>query len=272
MRPTWPTPRTCSYPRPGPLDFAFGEYRLVLEADPLASPNMTAVPVPTPLATEFTIASYNIENFNNNATQRQKASLTVRTVLHYPDIIGAVEIFDLADLQALRDQINNDAIANSDPNPMYEAYLIEQDGTSEDNDQDVGFLVKTSRVSVTSVTQEREEETFAEPGGGNPAAILHDRPPLVLDAVVDPSGANPRRVLVIVNHLRSFIDAELVGGDGPRVREKRKKQAESLADLLNDLQTANPGVPVVSVGDYNAYQFNSGLDDSLSVIKGNPDT
>jgi len=75
---------------------------------------------------------------------------------------------------------------------------------------------------------------------------------------------------VIVNHLRSFIDIELVAGDGPRVREKRKKQAEDLADLLNDLQTANPGVPVVSVGDYNEYEFSSGYDDSLSVIKGNP--
>ena len=253
----------------GPLDYSFGRYRLIPDADPSASANMTAVAVPTPLASEFTIASYNIENFNNNATQRQKAADTIRNVLHFPDIIGTVEIFDLADLQALRDQINNDAVANSQPNPMYEAYLIEQDGTSEDSDQDVGFLVKTTRVSVTSVTQEREEETYAEPGG-DPAAILHDRPPLVLDAIVDPSGLNPRRVLVVVNHLRSFIDIELVAGDGPRVREKRKKQAESLADLLNDLQTANPGVPVISVGDYNEYEFNSGYDDSLSVIKGNP--
>ena len=29
-------------------------------------------------------------------------------------------------------------------------------------------------------------------------------------------------------------------------------------------------MPVISVGDYNAYQFNSGYDDSISVIKGNP--
>ena len=252
----------------GPLDFSFGRYRLIPEAALSASANMTAVGVPSPLAREFTVASYNIENFNNNATQRQKAADTVRLLLHYPDIIGAVEIFDLADLQALRDEINNDAVADGDPNPMYEAFLVEQDGTSEDNDQDVGFLVKTSRVQVNSVTQEREEETYEEPGGGT--AILHDRPPLVLDATVDPSGANPQRVLAVVNHLRSFIDIELVAGEGPRVREKRKKQAESLADLLNDLQTANPGVPVVSVGDYNAFQFSSGYDDSISVIKGNP--
>lgn len=254
----------------GPLDFAFSEYRLVSDAEPSASANMTAVPVPTPLATEFTVVSYNIENFNNsNATQRQKVADTVRNLLHYPDVIGVIEIDDLAHLQALRDEINNDAVADSDPNPMYEAYLVEGNVLGGgDQNQNVGFLVKTSRLSVTSVTQEREEENYVEPGGGT--AFLHDRPPLVLDAIVDPSGANPRRVLVVVNHLRSFIDAGLVAGDGPRVREKRKKQAESLADLLNDLQTANPDVPVISVGDYNAYQFNSGLDDSLSVIKGNP--
>jgi hypothetical protein len=253
----------------GPLDYGFNEYRLIPDAAPAASANMTAVPVPVPNADEFTVASYNIENFNNNATQRQKAALTVRTVLHYPDVIGLVEIDDLAHLQALRDQINNDAVAAGDPNPQYEAYLSE--GNREgggDVDQNVGFLVKTSRVSVTSVTQERKDETYVPPGGTQ--TFLNDRPPLVLDAVVAPSGASARRVIVVVNHLRSFIDSELVAGDGPRVREKRKKQAESLADLLNDLQTANPGVPVISVGDYNAFQFSSGIDDSLSVIKGTP--
>jgi predicted extracellular nuclease len=254
----------------GPLDYAFGEYRLVAGAAPAASAPMTAVAVPEPDENEFTVASYNIENFNNNATQRQKAADTIRNLLHSPDIIGAVEIFDLADLQALRDEINSDAVANSEPNPQYEAYLVEADGgAGGDNDQDVGFLVKTSRVQVNGVTQEREEETFINPNTGQPQT-LHDRPPFVLDATVDPTGANPQRVIVVVNHLRSFIDIELVSGEGVRVREKRKKQAESLADLLNDLQTANPGVPVISVGDYNAFEFNNGYDDPLSVIKGSP--
>ena len=252
----------------GPLDFAFGQYRLIADAALSATANMSAIPVPTPRANEFTVVGYNIENFNNNATQREKAALTVRNVLRYPDIIGTVEIFDLADLQALRDEINNDAVAAGDPNPMYQAYLVEQDGTSEDNDQDVGYLVKTARVQVNSVTQELAGETFVEPGTGT-VATLHDRPPLVLDANVDPLGVNTR-VLVVVNHLRSFIDVGLVAGDGPRVREKRKKQAESIANLLQLLQTNNPNIPVISVGDYNAFQFSSGYDDSLSVLKGSP--
>jgi uncharacterized protein len=252
----------------GPLDFAFDEYRLVLDAAPAATANMSAVPAPTPTGEEFTVAGYNIENFNNNATQRVKASQTIRTLMHYPDVVGVAEIFDLADLQALATQVNNDAIAAGDPNPLYQAYLIEQDGTSEDNDQDVGYLVRSSRVAVNSVVQYGQAETFINPNTGLPE-VLHDRPPLVLDARVDPTGEN-RRVLVIVNHTRSFIDVELVSGEGIRVREKRKKQAESIAAMLQSLQSNNAGVPVIAVGDYNAFQFSSGYDDSLSVIKGTP--
>ena len=77
-------------------------------------------------------------------------------------------------------------------------------------------------------------------------------------------------MFVIVNHTRSFIDVELVTGDGPRVRAKRKAQAEFLADLLQDLQTDNPSTAVISIGDYNAYQFNDGYTDPVSVIKGTP--
>ena len=252
----------------GPLDYAFGEYRLVAEANPSASPNMPVTSVGPPEETEFTVASYNIENFANGATQRVKAAATIRSILFTPDIIGTVEIDDLAHLEALATEVNT--LTAGDPEPtQYAAYLFE--GNVEgggDQDQNVGFLVDEARVEVNSVTQERKAETYQEPGGAT--AFLHDRPPLVLDATVDPAGASPQRVIVVVNHLRSFINIDLVAGDGPRVREKRKKQAESLADLLNDLQTANPGVPVVSVGDYNAYEFNSGYDDPISVIKGNP--
>jgi hypothetical protein len=80
----------------------------------------------------------------------------------------------------------------------------------------------------------------------------------------------PLPVIVIVNHLRSFIDIELVGGDGPRVRAKRTAQAESLAGLLQELQTNNPTTPIMSIGDYNAYQFNDGYTDPIATIKGTP--
>jgi hypothetical protein len=92
----------------------------------------------------------------------------------------------------------------------------------------------------------------------------------VLRATVDPFGVNPGEVIVVVNHLRSFIDIELVSGEGVRVRAKRTAQAEAIAELLQDLQQQNPNMPVISVGDYNAYEFSDGYTDPISVLKGTP--
>jgi len=250
----------------GPLDFTFSNYKILPQTAPTVTANMSAVPVPTPGVGEFTAAGYNIENFNNNETQRKKTALTIRTVLHYPDVIGHIEIANLTSLEALADQVNDDAVAAGDPNPLYEARLIP---APSGGTQHVGFLVKTSRVQIDSVTQELAGETFVDPNDGS-LDTLHDRPPLVLRATFDPSGGDPRPVIVVVNHLRSFIDIELLIGEGPRVRAKRKAQAESVAGLLQELQTDNPSVPVISVGDYNAYQFNDGYTDPIATLKGSP--
>ncbi len=256
----------------GPLDFTFSRYRLITESTPAATGNISAVPVPTPMSNEFTVAGFNIENFNNAATQRQKAALAIRDVMHLPHIIGHAEIFELTGLQALATEVNSIS-----PGRTYQAYLEEADNTSGDADQDVAFLVDTSRVEVNSVVQEELAgcvgtaatcNTFTNPNNGQ-QELLNDRPPLVLNANIDPSGAN-LPVIVVVNHTRSFIDIEAVAGEGPRVRAKRKAQAEFLANLLQNLQTANPTTSVISVGDYNAYQFSDGYTDPIATIKGNP--
>lgn len=258
----------------GPLDFSFGDYKVLPELAASTTANMSAVPVPTPAADQFTVASFNIENFNNNETQRRKAALAIRTVLRYPDVIGHVEIANLTSLQALAIQVNDDAVAAGDPNPTYEARLI----PASQSTQNVGFLVRTSRVRIDSVTQEELPgcvgtaatcNTFIDPNTNQPA-LLNDRPPLVLRATIDSTGANPRQVIVIVNHLRSFIDIEMVTGEGPRVRSKRKAQGEFLANLLQELQTNNPTTAIISVGDYNAYEFNDGYTDPIATIKGTP--
>jgi predicted extracellular nuclease len=249
----------------GPLDFTFGDYKVAPETPPVASPGMTAVPVPEPSSGEFTIGGYNIENFANDPTQRAKAALAIRTVMRLPDVIGHIEIASQTALAALAAQVNSDTIAAGGTDPAYEAFLIPfGSGT-----QHVGFLIKTSRVQVHSVTQERTGDTFVNPVNGR-VETLHDRPPLVLRATVDPAGANPGEIIVVVNHLRSFIDIELVEGEGVRVRAKRTAQAEAIAGLLQQLQQQNPNLPVISVGDYNAYEFSDGYTDPISILKGTP--
>jgi uncharacterized repeat protein (TIGR01451 family) len=250
----------------GPLDFTFGAYKVLPEAPPAAGANMSGVPVPVPGADEFTVGGFNIENFAGNDTRRRKAALAIRQLMRSPDVIGHIEILDLATLQLLADQVNSDAVASGEPNPAYEAVLIPAPAGGTQN---VGFLVKTSRVRIDAVSQERAADTFVNPNNGQ-AETLHDRPPLVLRATVGPSGLNPRTVIVVVNHLRSFIDIGLVTGEGPRVRAKRKAQAESVAGLLQELQTLNPGIAVISIGDYNAYQFNDGYTDPIATLTGRP--
>jgi predicted extracellular nuclease len=250
----------------GPLDFSFGAYKVLPETPPAIAGGMSAVAVPLPADDEFTVAGFNIENFANDDTQRRKAALAIRQVLHYPDVIGHIEILDLASLEALAAQVNSDAEAAGDRSPAYEARLIPVGGGGTQN---VGFLVKTARVRVDAVTQERAAETYIDPVDGRPKA-LHDRPPLVLRATVTLPDLSPQPIIVIVNHLRSFIDIELLTGDGPRVRAKRTAQAESLAGLLQELQTANPATPVISIGDYNAFEFNDGYTDPIAIITGMP--
>ena len=259
-QPLWVTSKVTLTNVAGPLDYTSGEYKVL--ASPVAGPNMTVVPVPDPSPNEFTVAGYNITSFFGFEPQLSKAALHIRDVMKYPDVVGMVEIASLEALQTLANRVNSDAGA---ANPGYAAYLI----PFGDGSQHVGFLVKSSRVLVESVTQEQTNDTFIHPTGGF-LETTHDRPPLVLTATIHPTGGNPGRVIVVVNHLRTLLNIDSPGDIGPWVRAKRTAQAESIARLLQELQQNNTKVPVISVGDYNAFEFNDGYTDPMSVIAGAP--
>ncbi len=199
------------------------------------------------------------------ANRLNKASLAIRNLLHTPDILAVEELQNLATIQALAAKINSDAVNLGQPNPNYQAYLSLGNDISGINS---GFLVKTPKVSVTSVVQYGKDTTYTTPGGTQ--AILNDRPPLVLNATVSRDGSDTGLpVVVIVNHLRSLLSLD-DPGSGSTVRAKREAQAEYLANLIQGFQSANPSANIVSVGDYNAYQFSDGYVDTIGVIKGNP--
>jgi hypothetical protein len=201
-----------------------------------------------------------------------KASLAIRNVMRTPDVIGVEEMENLTTLQAVATKVNNDAVAAGQPNPMYAASLIEGNDVGG---IDVGFLVKTSRITVVSVTQFGQSTTYINPNTGLPET-LNDRPPLVLQATApNANGGSPFAFTVIVNHLRSLsgIDdptPQGSGTEGARVRAKRKAQAEFLANLIQQRQITDPNERIVSVGDMNAFQFNDGFVDIIGTVKGTP--
>ncbi len=261
----------------GVLDYGFRAYTVI--PDPGAwtpSGNGAAVPVPAANATEFTVASFNMERFYDDVAdgydeevvltpeafnaRLSKAALAIREVLRLPDIIGVEEVENINALTHVADRVNTDEVNAGHPDPQYQAYLMEGNDVGG---IDVGFLVKRSRIDVTSVTQIGKDEIFTFDG-----SKLNDRPSLVLEARVHRDIGSPYPITVIVNHLRSLSGID--GSGGGRIRLKRKAQAEFLANFLQARQAAHPAERIISVGDYNAFQFNDGYVDVMGTIKGAP--
>ena len=281
----------------GPLDYGFRHYTILpdLASPPTVAGGMTATAVTTPMSDEVTIASYNLERFfddvndpgigepvlTTTAYQNRlaKASLGIRDFLKTPDIVGIVEIENLSTLQALAAKINADAVAASQPNPMYTAHLVEGNDVGG---IDVGFLVKTAivsgstpRVMVNAVVQELDASLFTNPDSST--ETLHDRPPLRLDATVNFASGATFPVQAIVNHMRSLNGIDDAGSGssgwptaGARVRAKRLAQAVDLANFIQTRQTNNPNERIVLVGDFNFFEFNDGYVDSMSTLLGAP--
>ena len=211
-----------------------------------------APPLPRPArarrAGEVSVASINMLNFDAAAssygTKRNKLSLHVRQVLRSPDIVGVQEVFTIEALRGLAAEIRRD-----DPSVNYAAYL---EVGNRDPGINVGFLVR-SGVTVRSVTQHGKSETYLNPAT-NTNDLLHDRPPLLLEAAVEGI-----ELSVLVIHNRSLISI-----DTERVRAKRLAQAQSVASLAQSLQDRK----LIIVGDYNAFQFTDGYVDVVGQISG----
>lgn len=268
----------------GVLHYTNGRYTIFLDYDKKLAASSTIKPNPLPVPTDrqFSIAGMNLENFFDDqddpaikedvvapeAFQKRlkKISMAVRDHLQMPDVIGTVEVENLATLKRLAEKINLDAVAAGKPNPKYEAYLVEgNDGRGID----VGFLVKSSRVKVLETKQFGKDDKFKHPGSGEDE-FLNDRPPLMLRASIDDAKTGrPFEFTLIVNHLKS-----LLGYNDPKqmenVRMKKRLQAEFLAKYVQDRLKVNPNERIALLGDFNAFQFNDGVMDVIGTIKGKP--
>ncbi len=152
----------------GPLNYDVNAYSIAVDPDASLSTSdqPTAAAVVEPGASQFTVASLNLQRLYDTADdpattdvvmteaglerRLSKLSLLVRNVLRTPDVLGVSEAENADVLQALADRINFDAIAAGQASPAYLAYLIEG---SDPGGIDVGFLVRSTRMQVRDVTQ-----------------------------------------------------------------------------------------------------------------------
>ena len=268
----------------GVLHYGYRTYTILTDVSerPGVSSYIKQVNLPPVGARQFSVAGMNVENFFDDIDdpaikedivttdsfnkRMKKISLGVRNIMQSPDVIGVIEVENLAALKRLAERINADAEAAGKPNPKYEAYLIDgNDGRGIDS----GFLVKSSRITVIETKQLGKEDKF-DNKSVDEEAFLNDRPPLMLRAsMLDDKTKQPFEFTVLVNHLKSFLgynDPKRMDG----VRTKKRLQAEFLAKFVQQRQTANPQEKIILVGDFNAYQFNDGIVDVIGTIKGKP--
>lgn len=279
----------------GVLDYAFGRYTILTRTAEPAQMDVgaaaTGTPVSAPAATEVTIGGYNVENLalSGGVAYTRKADKIAQTIvayLHTPDVLGLIEVADLATLDDIAARVTS--IAANDP--QYATVMLATSGT-----QRLGFLVKqalvgaTPRVTVVGTPVEHGAglHVLCPDGVSYTIGLLNDRPPLQIDVEIAGSNGVAWPVTIINNHLKSMINLDSTadadanyacfndplnpgGGEGRRNRAKRQQNAEFVAELVDSLQTGDPNRAIVLVGDYNAFEFNDGYADLMGTIKGEP--
>lgn len=186
------------------------------------------------------------------ATKLNKLAVYVTQGLRAPDILAVQEVESADVLDDLADEI---VVLGG---LQYTAYL---EPANDIGNISNGYLVNESRVSVDSIELQAEAECLSSDG-----SPLHDRPPLVLRGTFT-SGSASLEFAVLNNHLRSLGSI----GTSTRTRLKRQEQAQSIATLVQDLQVAEPELPILLVGDYNAFQFSDGFVDVIGHLLGTAD-
>ncbi|WP_298470516.1 endonuclease [uncultured Psychrobacillus sp.] len=245
-----------------------------------ASPEKTTI---VKAEDKLTIASYNLENFSNNksSTSDDKARKLARAIandMQSPDIVGVTEVQDN----------NGESTGDSKANQSYERLITaikaaggvdyeyvnidpvnNADGGAPNANIRVGFLYNPERVSLTQgmpvggattkVGYENGKLTH-NPGRIDPtnSAFNSSRKPLA--AQFDFQGEN---VIVIANHWNSKSgDTPLFGAIQPPVytsEAQRHQIANIVYGFIKDVHTKNPEANIVSLGDFNDYQFSQSL-------------
>lgn len=256
--------------------------------------NITSTPefpraAPAAASTELSIASQNLYNFcdtvqsgddcsgdapislvgNTAEFDRRvsKMSIYFHALMRSPDVIAVQEVENMTALGALAARMTADGCFGGVP-CTYQAFLV--DG-NDPRAIDSGYLVRTDRIGDIVVTQLGAAEMGTDICSGTPPCVLHDRPPLQLTGrfLTPPPGVDGRFAL-INNHTRSLSGiGDCTNESGPaRLCRKRLAQAQSIAEKVQAFQAANPGIPLIAIGDYNAFEFSDGHVDVVGQIRG----
>ena len=218
-----------------------------------------------------TLAEYNV--------RLQKMSKQIRLTLKAPVVQVVQELENYNTLVDLANQIHGD-----DPTITYVPYSIRSNDPGGIN---IGILVRDN-VTVNSVTQFFRDTRVNDACSSGSNCLLNDRPPVLLDATYQ--GYHFRVLAIYDRSLGSLAANNYVG-------RKRMEQAVQVAGLVDALQhtgqsavgntqqvaggistdgaytiNGDANIPVVVLGDFNAYEFSDGFVDVTGLIMGTTPT
>lgn len=274
----------------GVVGYSFQNYKIYVSLDEMKKAHIKGNAKPEQTTIKYddeklTVASYNLENFSNNKSSNetpdakaQKLARAFAKDMNSPDIIGVTEVQDN------NGQLTGDAKANE----SYERLIAEiekaggvkyryvnidpennKDGGAPNANIRVGFLYNPERVSLTEGVPEGDATTAVgfengklthNPGRIEPNALAFKDSRKPLAAQFD---FKNERIIVIANHWNSKRgDTPLFGSKQPPVygsEKQRKEIATIVHDFVKDIKIKDPDANVVSLGDFNDFQFTDAL-------------
>jgi uncharacterized protein len=293
----------------GVLDFTFSNdsfydpSRLILDAAydrTQVTPGMTVQPVPLPAATEFTVASFNIERFYNTSSPDDlyfvpagvngfNGSSSTPILSNGQTFISeAVDVTPAAYTRrlqkvslAIRNVLNtpdivtleeceNQSVVNDIANQINTDAGIPNLYTAYSTDNSTFFSQDGTGISVGFLVKNSTVDKLGftqfgqnesfTPTSSTSPITLNDRPWLVLNAGIKRANAKDYPVTVIVNHMKALTGVN--SATSTSTRQKKELQAEDIAKYVQILQTS--GQHVISGGDFNAFEFSDGYTDTLA--------
>ncbi|MBF1994012.1 endonuclease/exonuclease/phosphatase family protein [Staphylococcus schleiferi] len=236
-----------------------------------------------PSENKLTVASYNLENFSNDVKtssqdKAQKLAKGIVTDMKKPDIIGVTEVQDNdgpgkggPEAQASYERLIKAIEAaggltyryvNIDPK-------MNADGGQPDANIRVGFLYNPDRVKFDNQIKPGDADTAVAYRNNqlthNPGRISPQDPAFkeVRKSLAAQFEFKGQQVIAIANHWKSKRgDDGLFGRQQPvnvRTEPQRVEIAKRVGAFVSQVQQQNPQAHVISVGDYNDFQWTPSL-------------
>lgn len=283
----------------GPLTFASGRFTLCPEPD--FSVHAITPELPAPAKTLWgtaVLASWNLQRFyddkddpsqvdepvlSSEAWARRKAKFVsaVTACIGVPHVLLLQEVENAAVVEELAEALEEGVEARFGQALSFEKYFFSHPSLPGPQ---LGLLIVKPQLSGASLGVEVEirgvrpilqEAKLTNPDGS--VSPLFDRPPLLCELVFRAARRTPLPLALVGVHLRSLVGflSEEPGRqgwptEGARVRAKRAEQAKSLAGWIEKWQQNQPDVPLLILGDFNAFEFSDGVVDVVGTIAGVP--